>query len=181
MLQKIKQGRLYLLGVVAIIVVLAAGHMVSAGDFQPGSQEDPLVTQSYVEQRNEQLKYYSDQKDQELSDLIQQNGDRIAVLEEKLSALFESGNTAASLEIVTLTPGQRLIGWAGTEIILRGGRATAIQSELGGLSDVTGGRDIKQDEEIPANHLLLIPRSDGRGIKAVTECILMVRGQYDIQ
>lgn len=180
MLQKLKQGRLYLLGAI-MVVMLLAGHIVSAGDFQPGSQEDPLVTLSYVEQRNEQLKYYSDQRDQELNALIQQNGQRIAALEERIESLPITGNQTASLEIVTLATGQKLIAEAGTEIILRGGQATAIQSQLGGLSDVTGGRDIKQDELVPANHLLLVPRSDGRGVKAVTECILMVRGQYVIQ
>jgi hypothetical protein len=170
-----------LYGLVIVVVVLVVGQLVLAGSFQPGSQEDPLVTQSYVEQRNEQLKYFFEQKDQEIKSLVEQNSGRINELEEKINSLPQGGGNAGALEVVTLTAGQYLVGFAGTEIILRGGRATAVQSELGGLSDVTGARDIKQGEIIPANHLLLVPRSDGRGVKADTDCILMVRGQYSIQ
>jgi len=181
MLQKIRQSRLYLLGIVVVVIMLITGYIVEAGDYQPGSGEDPLVTQSYVEQRNEQLKYYFDEKNQELNSLIQQNTDKVSILEEKTNTMFQGEGTAANLEIVTLTAGQQLIGLAGSEIILRSGEATAIQSELGGLADVTEGRDVKQGEIVPLNHLLLIPRSDDRGVKAVTECILMVRGQHNIQ
>lgn len=181
MLQKIMHNRLFLPGIIVAVVILIAGNIVQADNYAPGSGEDPLVTQSYVEQRNEQLRYYIDQKNQELSSLIQQNSEGISVLEEKSNTMPQGGETPASLEVVTLTAGQQLTGIAGSEIILRSGQATAIQSELGGLSDVTEGRDIKQGETIPFNHLLLVPRSDGRGVKAVTDCIFLVRGQYGIQ
>ncbi|MBA1334276.1 MAG: hypothetical protein HPY66_1985 [Firmicutes bacterium] len=181
MLQKIRQSKVYVYGLIIVILILAAGQFVLAGSFQPGSQEDPLVTQSYVEQRNEQLKYYFEQKEQETKSLIDQNRARIDALEQRINTQPQGGGTTGELRVVNLTAGQILTGFAGTEIILRGGKATAVQSELGGLSDVTGARDIRQGEVIPDNHLLLVPRSDGRGLKAVNDCILMVRGQYSIQ
>ncbi len=181
MKEVIVRNRLYLLGLVVAATMIFAGHMVQAGGYQPGSGDDPLVTQSYVEQRNEQLKYYFDQKSQELSSIIQQNSDRISALEEKSTELPQSGDNDAGLEVVTLSAGQHLTAFSGTELILRSGQATAVQSELGGLSDVTAGKDIKQGEGIPSNHLLLVPRSDGRGVNAVTDCIFIVRGKYTIQ
>lgn len=85
------------------------------------------------------------------------------------------------LEVVNLGPGQSLLADGGAEIILRGGQGRAITSSLGGLADVTQGRDVASGETIAPNHLLLIPRNDGRGIKAVTDVILLVRGRYWIE
>jgi hypothetical protein len=180
MLSRIRSSKIYLFTIV-IAVVLIAAQMVLAGSFKPGSQEDPVVTQSYVEQRNEQLKYYFEQRDQEMAALINQNSDRITAIEQKVGQAVPSEGQSASLVVVNLTPGQFLEAMAGTEIILRGGQATVVQSQLGGLCDVTAARDIGQDQIAPANHLLLVPRSDGRGVKAVTDCVLMVRGQYIIR
>jgi len=85
-----------------------------------------------------------------------------------------------TLQVVSLQAGHQLIADGGTEIILRAGKATAIATG-GGVADLTGGRDLKQGEAIAANHLLLIPRSDGRGLTAVTDAILVVRGTYTIR
>ncbi|HHX09922.1 MAG TPA: hypothetical protein GX729_00905 [Firmicutes bacterium] len=85
------------------------------------------------------------------------------------------------MRVVELAPGQILKGYSGTEIILRGGQATVIDSELGGLCDVTGGVDLRGGEAVPSNHLLIVPRDDGRGIKAVSAAIAMVRGDFTIE
>jgi len=76
--------------------------------------------------------------------------------------------------------GSTVVGESGTELVLRGGQATAVVSELGGLLDVTAGTDIKGGARIPANHLIVVPRSDGRGFYAVTDLILMVKGRITI-
>ena len=70
---------------------------------------------------------------------------------------------------------------AGCEFILRGGEATVIASKNGGLSDTTDGVDLTQDTLVPANHLLIVPRDDGRGFDAVTDVIIMVKGTYEIK
>jgi len=85
------------------------------------------------------------------------------------------------LRIVVLEPGQVLECAAGTEIILRTGQAVAVGSEAGGLSDVTEGRDVADGERISANHLLIVPRADGRGLRAVTRVIVMVRGAAEVR
>ncbi len=83
--------------------------------------------------------------------------------------------------VVEVPAGGQLLGSAGTEIIVRSGTATVIDTPQGGLSDVTEGRDLKKGEPAPANHLLIVPRDDGRGIKAVTPLFVMVRGAYSLQ
>lgn len=128
---------------------------------EPGSESDPLVTLSYVNRSIDQLKTYID---------------------DKLSNLGGGSNQGSNeLKVVNVSQGQFLIGKAGTEIILRGGKGIAIVSELGGLADVTAGNDIGRDANIPANHLLIVPRDDGRGVYCTTDAVFMVRGDYEVR
>ncbi len=85
-----------------------------------------------------------------------------------------------SYQVIHLQAGQRMIGSAGTEIIVRSGDVTAIDNGVDGISDITGGTDLKSDVICKTNHLLLVPRADGRGIKAVTEAYVMVRGGFTL-
>ena len=82
---------------------------------------------------------------------------------------------------VRLDAGQKLIGDEGTEIILRSGEATSIDNGVNGVSDITEGLDLMTGNKVAANHLLLIPRKDGRGIVVSTEAWVMIRGNYTIQ
>ncbi|OTA40650.1 MAG: hypothetical protein A6D92_14785, partial [Symbiobacterium thermophilum] len=86
----------------------------------------------------------------------------------------------ALYRVVEVPAGRKVIGEAGTELVVRGGQATAIDSALGGLLDVTAGTDIRGGTRIPPNHLLVVPRSDGRGLFAVTDLVLMVKGRITI-
>ena len=81
---------------------------------------------------------------------------------------------------IQLTAGQKLIGKEGTEIILRSGEATAIDNGANGISDITAGTDLMTGKQVALNHLLLVPRDDGRGITAVTDIWVMIRGDYEI-
>lgn len=85
------------------------------------------------------------------------------------------------MTVVDLAPGEVLRGYAGTEIILRAGKATVVDSELGGLCDCTQGVDLGRSQEVPGNHLLIVPRDDGRGIKAKSQVVVMVRGNFVIE
>jgi hypothetical protein len=85
-----------------------------------------------------------------------------------------------SFSTVELSAGQRLIGGDGTEIILRSGEATAIDNGYNGVANLTAGMDMMTGNSIELNHLLLVPRADGRGILATTEAWVMVRGSYSI-
>ncbi len=82
---------------------------------------------------------------------------------------------------ITLPRGAKLVAAAGVEMIIREGSAIAIDSASGGLSDVTKARDIKGGEIIPLNHLIVVPRTDGRGFRVDTyRVIVIIKGAYTI-
>ena len=89
-------------------------------------------------------------------------------------------NQVSSFSVVNLKANQMLIGTAGCEVILRMGSATVIATEKGGLCDITIGGDWPDGSPVPSNHNLIVPVSDGRGVKAVTDIILMVKGTYTL-
>ena len=82
---------------------------------------------------------------------------------------------------IELAPGQKLTGAGGTEIVLRSGEAAAIDNGYNGISDLTSGTDLMTGNQVVLNHLLLVPRDDGRGILALTEAWVLVRGDYTVQ
>ena len=99
-----------------------------------------------------------------------------------LDKVFKPEITAVtSFSVVELKTGQKLIGQAGCELILRQGSATVISTEKGGLADVTAGNDPSNGMAMPANHLLIVPVSDGRGIEATSKVLVMVKGEYEIK
>jgi hypothetical protein len=85
--------------------------------------------------------------------------------------------------VVELKKGQFLQAEAGTQMIVRVGEAICMADPAlakGGLSDVTAGVDIPHLTVVTANHLLITPRSDGRGLLAGTDAILLVWGLHQI-
>lgn len=165
MWKKVRNSKIYVALLGAAILFTVSTQVTKAGYLNPGTSEDPIVTQSYVEKRNEQLKYYIDQKISEMG------------------GTPSSGSQApATFQVIEVNKGQIVIGQAGTEMILRSGTAKAIASQSGGLSDLTAGKDLKSEENVPLNHLLLIPRDDGRGL-AITwdKTFIMVKGGYEIR
>lgn len=102
-------------------------------------------------------------------------------VDSQIAKIQSNGGTSDSYKAVQLTAGQKLIGNEGTEVILRSGEASAIDNGANGVSDVTGALDLMTGQSVTQNHLLLIPRSDGRGVLAITEVWVMVRGGYSIQ
>lgn len=120
---------------------------------EPGSESDPLVTKSYVDKALFDLKQYVNSR---------------------------SGGSA-TFEIVYLEQGQQLLGDRGTEIILRSGIGTVVDAGRGGLADITQGKDVTNGENVLQHHLLIVPRDDGRGVKAVNDnVILLVKGGYTL-
>lgn len=84
-------------------------------------------------------------------------------------------------EVADLKAGQVLKGKAGTELIVRRGQAVVVDSSGNGIPDVTAGGDIAVNNKVPLNHLLIIPREDGRGIKVTDFAVVMYRGGATIK
>jgi hypothetical protein len=151
----------------ALIVSLSLLLMFAAGLYagrsangsstpEPGSADDPLVSQSYLQ-----------------AYVAQHAGGG-------------GGEGGSSFTIVEVKPGETLQGVMGTELILRAGNAEAVGNSAGdGISNITLGKDMKNKEKLPLNQLLIVPRADGRGALVPASsggnAIFMVRGQYSIQ
>jgi hypothetical protein len=128
----------------------------------PGSDQDPLVTLSYVEQRLATLK-------QEILTELKGNS---------------TGSTTVAahpvFEIHNLTKGQKVTFGESAEFILRRGKAVVIDPIGNNIPDLTTGVDIKPGELVPLQHLLLVPRDDGRGFEVIENGVVMIKGPYKI-
>jgi len=171
----------------AIIVMLAGllifSYLQTTAYAQPGTANDPLVTQRYVDERIADLQA-------QISALQNQQGgtslpgtatlsqaDRDALINEITHAV-----TAG--QVVPFTPlfvpsGSTLIAEAGVEFILRSGSAYVIAGP-NGLVDATAGKDIANGQPVSRNHLILVPATDGRGLNFTSDAWLMIKGGYII-
>jgi len=167
----------------AIILVLSAVVISAADGVTPGSEQDPIVTQSYVEQKSEQIKYYIDsliaQETAKLKTELELKGQEIAKLREEIK---DAAKAAGKFQVVEMQKGQMLIAGEGAEIIPRSGKFSAIEDAFGGLSDITAAKDLKNGEAVVNNHMLIAARGEGRGLKALADkSFLIIKGTYSLQ
>jgi hypothetical protein len=172
-----------ILVLIAIILVLSAVVISAADGAAPGSEQDPIVTQSYVEQKSEQIKYYIDsllaQETAKLKAELELKEQEIAKLREEIK---NAANTAGKFQVVEMQKGQMLIAGEGAEIIPRSGKFSAIEDAFGGLSDITAAKDLKNGEAVVNNHMLIAARGEGRGLKALADkSFLIIKGTYTLQ
>jgi hypothetical protein len=179
-----------MLGISMLIVGFADGNT-------PGSTEDPIVTQSYVAKVVEGLRSYVDSTISNIyADITKLNGSisanteainslkaQLDIKTQEISALQKQlqNTTAPTYEVILLKKGTTLVSGKGTEIIVRSGKCVGIATNNGGLADATAGKDIKTDEAIELNHLLIASRDDGRGLKALEDSYMIVRGVYTLK
>ena len=154
---------LVLVGVLSMTVTLAA---------EPGSDNDPLVTLSYL---NETFMESIMQK------VDQKIADRNSQIAQQLGA--QTGNTsgtAASFTVVTLSNGQTLTGDIGCEVMLRVGTAVCVSPSSPGLIDESSAAALNNGGALVQNHLYMMT-IEGRGVKATAATTkLLVRGSYTI-
>ena len=85
-------------------------------------------------------------------------------------------NSSGDWQIVQLSSGKVLSCGSGTEFVVRSGKAVAVDSTGNGISDLTDGINVMAGQTVAKNHLFLVPRSDGRGVKAVDMVWIMYKG-----
>lgn len=160
-----KKRHLIILIAAAIILAMAFMAVTYGGDAEPGSEDNPLITKLY------------------LDDIVEDIKGSIEKLEAKIASLEKGGSSqaASSWEVIQVEAGKSVLGGEGTEIVLRSGVATALDNGANGISDLTAGADLMGGTSIVQNHLLLVPRQDGRGIKCQNSCWVMVLGAYTIE
>lgn len=157
--------------IISLILIFALTAVIYAA---PGDSNDPIVVLSYLNDRLTSLvKEYS-------LDDIKEIKEQVSNLSGNTIGNPVNGSTSSDLVVVEIKAGEKIIAGAGTELILRSGKAYAIGSELGGLSDVTIAKDITTGKPITSNDLLIVPRDDGRGVYTETSATFMVRGTYEV-
>ncbi|PKM68482.1 MAG: hypothetical protein CVU95_02430 [Firmicutes bacterium HGW-Firmicutes-2] len=165
-----------LIGLLCIVIMVSwiIGINMEAGSTEPGTVNDPLVTKSYV--------------DQKINEIINPSGSTGNTGEVDMKAINAyidqqiAGQLGSTFVVVEAEVGDTIICGGGTELILRAGKATVIQGVNGdGLADLTQGLDLKGGAFVPMQHLLLISRDDGRGIKITEKAFIMIKGAYTLK
>ena len=170
---------------VVLTVALIVGVSSAAGAANYGSEEDPLISLSYLESvfvpemltKIEQTfqgleeRYYA-MFDTRLSQYTQQ-------VQEMLTA--PAAGPDEVFTIVTLTRGQKLTATAGTELLIRSGSAVSYGEGDTLLSDLTSGTVIgEMGAALSQNHMYVVTTT-GTGVYASgDEVRLLVRGEYTI-
>ncbi len=144
---------------VCLLSVMASAVMVMGSVYgaDAGSESDPLVSKSYVDDKIDQV----------------------------LAQIGSSSTSATLSSSTTFTPvsvavGQTIIGGEGTELILRAGKASVVISGSEGITDATTGQTLYNGHSATLNHLTIVPRADGRGFKVTEAAWFLVKGSYTI-
>ncbi len=139
----------------ATVLVAAATVFASAG-----TESDPLVSKSYVDDKIEQV-------------LTIINGGSVSV--------DTSSASSATYQTVYLSAGETVMGGEGTEIIMRSGKANVYITGADGIVDATTGSNLNDGAAAQTNHIMIVPRGDGRGLKATEGAWFLIKGEYTVQ
>ncbi len=151
--------------IVTIFCGLLSMSVALAAD--PGSEKDPLVTLSYLQ----------DTFLQEVMDRVDQ---KIAERNRQLGGQSGGSGAADTFHVVTLSSGQTLQGAIGCEVMLRVGSAVCVSSSAPGLIDESSASTLNHGGALVQNHLYMMT-IEGRGVRASSATTkLLVRGSYTI-
>lgn len=144
---------------ILIATVMVIGATVYANS--AGTEGDPLVSKSYVDDKINQV---------------------IAMIKTGSSTSTDvSTSTGDSYEPVYASVGQTVVGGEGTEIILRAGKGNIVISGADGIVDATTGQNLKGGSQATLNHIMIVPRADGRGVKVTEAAWFLIKGDYTIK
>ncbi len=187
--------------IIGLVVLLLAGVAAIAAEY--GTQNDPLVSKSYIDsvfapQLLSQVDSLVQQKLGNASGEIQAAQD---IIDQKMSE-FESRQLSVGVDqvfmdnvanrviqsvqdqsvnqstfrAVTVPAGKQLILSVGSELVLQAGSGKCLSS----LLDTTTGAVLSAGGSVTAFHLYLAS-AQGSGVKASAQVTALVRGAYQIQ
>lgn len=186
-------------GAVLMVCMLATGYAAVAAEY--GSTDDPLITQSYLEQvlmpsltstaegaaKSEAARYQS-AMEKKITDMSQALDDKIAALAARLAKddgfakkVAQAGGIVQgdAWAAVTIAPGKTLKLDANSEVILRSGSATCVESAGTGLVDLSGGGALSADAALRSDHRY-IATTQGAGCRASSSATVLVYGSYTL-
>ena len=167
----------FVIAVAVLLAVALVSGLTTLAVTKDGTQDDPLVTLSYLTQKV-------------TPDILDKLGDRIDAKAAELTEEFEQriaasgGGTASApsgFTVVTLTNGQTVTCGVGTEIMLRLGSAVSAGPDNPRLIDeTTGGSVSTSGTALTANHMYMVT-IQGNGVKATANNTkILIRGEYTI-
>lgn len=166
--------------IIAVSLAIAAALGISAAAAYDSS-EDPIVSLSYLISvfKPELMDDINARIDEEVARRIESLD-----LSQYISSSNQDNNSSASTsyEVIELKMGDSVYATSACDIMLRAGNAYCIAPDAGqGIADYTSGSEIYNYDYLTKNHMCLIPRGDGRGIRADSESVfIMIRGEYTI-
>lgn len=153
-----KKKKTLIICLAAAVLVLAGVTVYAATSY--GTESDPLITKSYLD---EVLL-------PELEESFQQELD---------SALAGSGG--GSFTVLTLSKGQTVTCEVGCEILLRIGTASVVAGDTPGLVDTTTAGTLNNGGALTANHLYMVTIK-GHGITATANTVkVLISGSYTVE
>jgi len=154
------------------LLVICGTLMTAALAAEVGSEGDPLVTLSYLEEvfMEEVLGKVDEKIDERNRDIAQEIGGQTGA----------GSATTDTFTVVTMVNGQTLTGDIGCEVMLRVGTAVCVSPSAPGLIDETTAGTLNNGGKLEKNHLYMMT-IEGRGVLATAETTkLLVRGSYTI-
>jgi len=158
-----------------LLAAICAVSVSAENDAAYSTENDPLVTLSYVEKVKSQI--YNEVMAEVRATLDKTIADAVAS-----TAMSPEGYTVVELE-----KGQSIMAGDACEMILRSGSATVVVTDQinidaqVGLSDMTSSAELLVGTDIPRNHYIIVSRGDGRGMYATSDyAYFLVRGEYEI-
>ena len=143
----------------ALILVTTVGAALAAGT--QGSQSDPLVTLSYLNEKA-------------IPEIMKQVDERIDQRAKELEKKVQEANGATAFEAVEAAAGKTVTLSAGSQILLCSGKAACVD----GLVDLTEGTTL--GGELAAYHLY-IATGDGQKVTVSEKAGFMVMGGYSVK
>lgn len=164
------------IGGIIIATAVCSLLITATGDGDYVTKDDPLVSLSYVEKMREEIKAeVKAEMEDKIAEMVR---DEVA----KQSTGGGAGTADYNYENVALRVGEKLMAKGNCELLLRSGSAKAVcPSQSQCLTDKTTEISLKNGADILKNHLISIPKADGRGIvSTLNGTEVMVRGEYEI-
>ena len=116
---------------------------------------------------------------QQAQDSAQSTAGALQNVEDKLDNYIDN-DEKFGYKVITLSKGKLLSASEGTEILIRSGAASCVSpSSSIGIYDYTDGSFCANGAKLTNEHYYVFDRN-GRGIRAVSDCVLLIRGNYTI-
>ena len=172
------KAKRFLVIFLALVLVAGLGAMAVYAAGSAGTEDDPLVTLSYLTEvfTAKVTELFHTDLDAREEALREDLGERISALE---AAAGIASPESRDYTVETFLDGETVICQRGTEILLRIGEAEVVASNRPGLVDTSSTGELNDGERLEKNHLYMVT-INGNGFRAVGTVKAVIRGDYTV-